>query len=204
MPDPEPASFSDEELWALCSKGGWKVGPYFDDLADRVYRLARSVTHARKYFWAWPLAGASADDACQDSVAKVFRSQFDPSRGKFAAWVTTIAHNVVIDYVRSISRRSLDVDESSLRRVIPLEDAPEQMADDDPAAEAADSELKAALDECKKTLGPGAILFDPRRTIVEIAEILGISEVAARVRRHRALPRLRRCLEARGFGATDI
>jgi len=160
----------------------------FEELVRRHLRTANAV--------ALGVLGnpADAEDVCQDAFLTALEKLEecrDPKR--FAAWLMRIVRN-----------RALNVLESrSLRQGEPLERVAEAAGGDDPRREAERSELRGRL------LAALAVLPPAQREVVllhdlegwkhrEIADLLGVSEGALRVRLLQARRRLREELEKKG------
>jgi RNA polymerase sigma-70 factor, ECF subfamily len=107
----------------------------------------------------------------------------------FRAWLFRIAHNQLVNALRSRGRR----------RTTPLDDAPEPVAGDDPAR------LVDWADDARRVRRALARLSDDRRQVIilrfvdglsarEIGDVLDRSEGAVRVLQHRALRELAKLL----------
>ncbi len=157
----------------------------FEELVRRHLRSAHAV--------ALGVLGnpADADDVCQEAFLTALEKLEecrDPKR--FAAWLMRIVRNRALNFRAS----------RSLRQGVPLEEAAEKAGGGDPAQEAERSELRDRL------LAALAGLPESQREVVllhdlegwrhrEIAELLGTSEGAVRVRLHEARRRLRTEME---------
>jgi RNA polymerase sigma-70 factor (ECF subfamily) len=133
-----------------------------------------------------------AADLAQAALVKAYGSLSrcrDPER--FGAWLFRIHANGCKDYLKSRRRRDVSLDER------PAASAP---SENDPAAEAERSELRALLDEALARLPePQRQAFILKhvegRPYEEIAELLGVSVPALKMRVHRAREALRTVLE---------
>src|SRR5215203_563872 len=139
---------------------------------------------------------ADAEDVCQDAFLTALQKLEecrDPKR--FAAWLRRIVRNQALNFRE---RRSL-------RQGEPLERVAEAAGGDDPGREAERSELRDRL------LTALAVLPETQREVVllhdlegwrhrEIADLLGTSEGAVRVRLLEARRRLRTELEGKEGG----
>ncbi|HKI03427.1 MAG TPA: sigma-70 family RNA polymerase sigma factor [Thermoanaerobaculia bacterium] len=139
---------------------------------------------------------ADAEDVCQDAFLTALQKLEecrDPKR--FAAWLMRIVRNQALNFRE---RRSL-------RQGEPLERVAEAAGGDDPGREAERSELRDRL------LTALAVLPETQREVVllhdlegwrhrEIADLLGTSEGAVRVRLLEARRRLRTELEGKEGG----
>jgi RNA polymerase sigma-70 factor, ECF subfamily len=162
----------------------------FEELVRRHLRAAHTV--------ALGVLGnpADAEDVCQDAFLTALERLEecrDPKR--FAGWLMRIVRNRALNFRES----------RSLREGVPLERASEAAGGDDPEREAGRSELRERL------LAALAGLPETQREVVllhdlegwqhrEIAELLGTSEGAVRVRLHEARRRLRTDLEGNPGG----
>jgi RNA polymerase sigma factor (sigma-70 family) len=111
-----------------------------------------------------------ADDAWSETFIAALRAYPDLRPGSnVAAWLTTIAHNKAVDHIRKAERAPRPVDSIGERPV------------DDGAFEPADSDLRVALDGLTEKQRR-AVLYHHVAGLpyVEVAEILGCSETAAR------------------------
>lgn len=145
----------------------------------------------------------SAD--AEDLVSRVFftlverLADFDPRRGSLRAWVLRIARNAVIDHVRA-RKSHLDVD--ALGELLP--------GDDDPLRDLLERERLGDLAARLAGLAPEvreilALRHADGLRHREIAELLGLSEVAVKQRLSRALRALRAELNPEpAKGAADV
>jgi RNA polymerase sigma-70 factor (ECF subfamily) len=130
-----------------------------------------------------------AEDLTVEAFWRMHRShaRFDPARS-FGAWARRIATNLALDHLRKI------------RREVPLVSDPADAAQANPGVQReAREQIAAAFRELSPKLRAVATLSlvedVPHR---EIAEALGISEAAVRVRLFRATRILREQLKERG------
>lgn len=175
---------SDEELM-LALKGGDRAAfeALYRRYRDRLYAfLVRHIGDS-----------ATAQDLFQETFLRVLRARarYQP-RAPFATWLFTIARNLYLD---SVKRAGIPRTSSELEAA--LHAAPDPRPDPLQALEEreADALLRRAV----------ASLAEEDRAILvlsrfegfryrQIAEILGISEDAVKVRAHRALQALRQIL----------
>lgn len=162
----------------------------FEELVRRHLRSAHAV--------ALGVLGnpADAEDVCQEAfLIALERLEECREPQRFAAWLMRIVRNRALNFRES----------RSLRAGVPLERAAEAAGGDDPGREAERSELRQRL------LAALAVLPESQREVVllhdlegwrhrEIAELLGTSEGAVRVRLHEARRRLRSELEGNHGG----
>ena len=136
---------------------------------------------------------AEADDLVQQTFLQVHRARrdFDSSRS-LKPWIYTIALNVKREYLRARRRRPTQ----SLE------------AGEEPGVEAVDPELEDRARAMRKVL---SALPPQQREVIElhwfeglsfqeVAQTLGISTTAAKVRAHRAYTRLRESLSGLDLG----
>jgi RNA polymerase sigma-70 factor, ECF subfamily len=158
------------------------------DLYDRWYGPVRAFLASRMQ------DDAAAEDLAQETFARVYTSLADlrdPEKAK--AWIFRIAHNLYVDRVRA-SRREPGT--------MPEGDEEERI--EDPAGEVfADETERREMSQCVRE--KIALLPEPQRTVVilfdleefshqEIAEVLGLSVGAVKVRLHRARQALKEIL----------
>jgi len=177
-PQTEPGSVTEEDLVARAQADPRAFAPLYERYLGRVYRYCYSRLGSRE----------AAEDATGEVFMRVLANLDRFRAGVFAAWLYTIARNVVTDYQR---RR---------HPVEPLENAdgiPASLAEA-PGSEGERAVLLAALAE----------LPDEQRTVLElqfagwsgdeIAAVLGKSPSATRMIRHRAIQRLQKLLNPTG------
>ncbi len=166
--------------------------------------------HKRVYALCFRFTGdrTTAEDVTQDVFLKVYRNlaTFDPGKGVFATWITTLTRNLLVDHYRRARQdrltESIDVSQS------PENDGPtlaERLADTRPTQEhrVAGLELKATIQTALAQLSPdlreAVILRDlEEMDYKEIALVLSIPEgtVKSRISRGRAeMARLLQCRE---------
>jgi RNA polymerase sigma-70 factor (ECF subfamily) len=139
-----------------------------------------------------------ADDLFQDTFIKVIntlRSGNYNEEGKFLSWVLRIAHNLVIDYFRSLKRMPMvhDTEEYSVFDTLPLED---QNIEDKLIAEQIHVEVRALLEH---------LPYDQREVVImrhfanmsfkEIAECTNVSINTSLGRMRYALINLRKLIQ---------
>jgi RNA polymerase sigma-70 factor (ECF subfamily) len=164
---------------------------------DRLYRLALRVTRDP----------GLAEDAVQEAFVSALKG-VSTFRGeaRLSTWLHRIVYTKAIDLLRRRSRER------------PFDNDSEELGDEDvrlghgpswarpPDELLASAETKAALDEAMSSLTPlQRAVFELRelegRDTTETAELLDISEGAARVHLHRARLRLRERLASHFAGA---
>jgi RNA polymerase sigma-70 factor, ECF subfamily len=172
-------------------------------------QLARSQ-HRKVYGICYRFTGSQTDaeDLTQEVFLKMYRNlgSFDPVRGGFGTWLTTLTRNLLVDnYRRSRMERASD----SLDETYEGEDdgptKAERLADSRPGQEnhVAGLELRAQIQQALKQVSPelreAVILRDLEdMDYKDIADVLGIPQgtVKSRISRGRAeLAKLLKCLE---------
>jgi RNA polymerase sigma-70 factor (ECF subfamily) len=161
--------------------------------------LARTQ-HRRIYGICYRFTGSQSDaeDLTQEAFLKMFRNlaSFDPAKGAFTTWLTTLTRNLLVDNYR---RSRLDRASDSLDETYDGEEdgatKAEKLADNRPSQEhhIAGLELRAqiqhALAQVSPDLREAVILRDLEdMDYKEIAEILGVPQgtVKSRISRGRA------------------
>ena len=132
---------------------------------------------------------ADAEDLCADVFEKVQRklADFDPSKASVSTWVFTITRNTVIDHYR---------------RSKPTEELDETLSDDTEIDEGllnseSLSELAGALRALPEELRDLIVLrYYDGKPLTEVAEIMGLSYGAVKLRHQSAIAKLRRLLTA--------
>jgi RNA polymerase sigma-70 factor (ECF subfamily) len=169
-------------------------------------QLAKSQ-HRRIYGICYRFTGSQSDaeDLAQEAFLKMYRNlaNFDPEKGSFTTWLTTLTRNLLVDnYRRSrLERASDSLDEGYEGE----EDGPtkaERLADGGKSQEqhVAGLELRAQIQEALKQVSP-----DLREAVIlrdledmdykEIAEILGVPQGTVKSRISRGRSELARLLK---------
>ena len=133
---------------------------------------------------------ADAEDLCADVFEKVQRKleDFDPSKASVSTWIFTITRNTVIDHYRR-SKPSEELDEN-------ISDDTE--LDEDLLNNETLSELAGALRSLPEELRDLIVLrYYDGKPLTEVAELMGLSYGAVKLRHQSALAKLRSAL-ARG------
>jgi RNA polymerase sigma-70 factor (ECF subfamily) len=174
-------------------------------------QLARTQ-HRRIYGICYRFTGSQTDaeDLTQEVFLKMYRnlSSFDPARGGFTTWLTTLTRNLLVDnYRRSRMERASDSLDVSLDGE---EDGPsraDRLADSRPSQEhhVAGLELRVQIQQALAQVSPelreAVILRDLEdMDYKEIADVLGIPQgtVKSRISRGRAeLARLLKSMEGK-------
>lgn len=133
---------------------------------------------------------AVAEDLTVETFWRIYQAhaRFDSRRG-FEAWARTIATNAALDWMKR------QRPEAELKVELPARET------GDPAVSA---EIRGAIAKAFERLAPklriaAVLAVVEERPHKEVAEALGISVVAVKVRVHRALHQLRRELERQGI-----
>ncbi len=152
----------------------------YEELSGPVGAFLRSLTRSV----------SRADDLLQETFFHVHRARqtYDPNRSA-KAWVYAIAHNVFLMSCRSEKRRGRH----------------EELADDDlpDVPVPAEAEALATKDAVRKALA--RLSVDRREAVIlhhvqglsfqEVGAVLGITTMAAKLRSHRAMGKLREILK---------
>lgn len=131
---------------------------------------------------------AEAEDLCEDVFEKVFRriDQFDREKASLSTWIFTITRNTVIDH---------------FRRTKPTEELDENLSDESEVDESllqkeSLQELASALKKLPQELTDLVVLrYYDNKPLTEVAEIMGLSYGAVKLRHQKALGMLKRLLE---------
>jgi len=137
--------------------------------------------------------GPDAEDVTSATFERALRHRksYDARRGEPVAWLLGIARRCI--------------DDAFDRRVVPVEEPPEQTAPDDVEE---DTTLRLRLAEAVRVLGERereliALRYGADLTAKQIGEIVGSETNAVEVALHRALGRLRAALEAADTAASS-
>ena len=130
---------------------------------------------------------AEAEDLCSDVFEKVFNrfDQYDKSKSSISTWIFTITRNTLIDYYR---------------RARPQEELDENLSDDSEIDEnllqnESLEELAAALRRMPEELRDIIVLrYYDNKPLTEVAEMMGLSYGAVKLRHQKALGMLRKAL----------
>ena len=130
---------------------------------------------------------ADAEDLCSEVFEKIFNrfDQYDKTKSSISTWVFTITRNTLIDHYR---------------RSKPQEELDENLSDDSEIDEnllqnESLEELAAALRRMPEELRDLIILrYYDNRPLTEVAEMMGMSYGAVKLRHQKALGMLRKAL----------
>lgn len=131
---------------------------------------------------------AEAEDLCSDVFEKVYTriDQYDKSKSSLSTWIFTITRNTVIDHYR---------------RTKPTEELDENLSDDTEVDESllqneSLEELADALRKLPQELTDLIVLrYYDNRPLTEVADMMGLSYGAVKLRHQKALTMLRRLLD---------
>ena len=159
------------------------MAPDIETLYTQVYNKVMGYIHARIR------NRADAEDLCADVFEKVQRKlgDFDSAKASVSTWIFTITRNTVIDHYR---------------RSKPNEELDENLSDDTEIDEGllnneSLSELAGALRALPEELRDIIVLrYYDGKPLTEIAELMGLSYGAVKLRHQSALAKLRGALEA--------
>ena len=130
---------------------------------------------------------ADAEDLCADVFEKVQRklAEFDPARASVSTWIFTITRNTVIDYYRR-SKPTEELDEN-LSDNLELD---ESLLNTETLSELAGA-LRALPEELRDLI---VLRYYDGKPLTEVAEIMGLSYGAVKLRHQSALAKLRKVL----------
>jgi RNA polymerase sigma-70 factor (ECF subfamily) len=136
----------------------------------------------------------SAEDLCSTVFTRTLSNLHTYKSGSFAAWIFSIAHNVVANYLRD-RRPQLSIEEESNLKVRQLADPGENTLDRIVRVEEVDTvaRLIARLSEDQRELLTLRIAGE--LSAKEIGAVLGKSEGAVRTALHRVVQQLRTAYE---------
>jgi RNA polymerase sigma-70 factor, ECF subfamily len=156
----------------------------YDALSPVVFGVARQVVRDRQM----------AEDIAQEVMVEVWRQapRFDPSKGRAAGWVVTIAHRRAVDRVRSEQARTAREDRVSHSNPT--------TSTGDVGANIEDQEVRASLADGLSLLTSSqreaiTLAFYEGRTHQEVAHLLSIPLGTAKTRIRDGLIRLRDAVE---------
>ena len=161
----------------------------------------------RIYNICYRFAGSSddAEDLTQEVFIKMYRtlSTYDPSKGAFVTWVTTITRNLLVDHFRKSKQDrmtdSIDTTGSEHEDVLPLrEQIQDQSAPPDAHVRSREvsEQVHAALGKLSPELREAVILRDLQdMDYREIATVLKVPEGTVKSRINRGRAELARLLQ---------
>jgi RNA polymerase sigma-70 factor (ECF subfamily) len=169
-----------------------RSAPLEGDSFEAVYRECVGDVHG----YALSMLGdrSSAEDVTALAFERLYRSRakLDRTRGTPRAWLFAIVRNAALDELRRRRRRP---------QTLSTGDAPEQADGIDPARLLERLAEREIVREALARLNPRErevvlLKFHGQLSNAELGRVLGISESNAGTRLHRALERLRQCVEA--------
>lgn len=145
------------------------------------------------------LQAADADDLVQEVMTRVARSvgKWEPGskKGTFRGWISTIARNLIIDFLRKSKRVPRTSEKTEIRRIVestPDRSSEEQYFDHEYERQIfinAAKEIRNSFTDCTWTaFWRTAVKNEP---IKSVAEKLGVSAGAVYVARSRVMARLK-------------
>jgi RNA polymerase sigma-70 factor (ECF subfamily) len=178
---------TDDALLAGLGGGGPEVGLAFVRRFQRqVFGVALAVVGDPNI----------AEDIAQQTFERAWRraGSFDPRRGSVRTWLTTIAHNLAIDAMRS--RKPTPVDPTDLIRLLgPDDDEPERRS----LRAEATAGLRGAIAGLPAEQARAVVMAGVYgMTAQEVADADGIPLGTAKTRIRAAMMKLRSALEAEG------
>ena len=131
---------------------------------------------------------ADAEDLCADVFEKVQRklADFDPSKASVSTWIFTITRNTVIDHYRR-SKPAEELDENLSDETEP----DEGLLNNETLSELAGA-LKALPAEMRDII---VLRYYDGKPLTEVAEIMGLSYGAVKLRHQSALVKIRRYMQ---------
>jgi RNA polymerase sigma-70 factor, ECF subfamily len=136
------------------------------------------------------------EDLAQETFLKAWRAlaQFD-GRAPFQHWLSRIAVHVALDHLRKRKRSRNEIGFAELG-----EDALEWLHNDDEEREPETGSARELLEAAMRELSPTdrvvlTLLEIEERSVKEISAVMGISNIAVRVRAVRARAKLKKVLE---------
>ena len=132
---------------------------------------------------------AAAEDLCAEVFEKALRKQdgYDPEKSSLGTWIFTITRNTLLDYYRR-QKPNDELDENL---------ADETEIDEDLLSGETLSELAGALRKLPQQMMDIIVLrYYDGKPLTEIAELMGLSYGAVKLRHQGAIAKLRKALSA--------
>ena len=128
---------------------------------------------------------ADAEDICSDVFEKVQRKlpEFDPAKASVSTWIFTITRNTVIDHYR----RSKPVEELD-ENLSDNTELDESLLNNETLSELAEA-LRALPEELRDII---VLRYYDGKPLTEVAEIMGLSYGAVKLRHQSALVKIRK------------
>lgn len=175
------------------------IGPVSDRSGEIEAVYEREAPSIRRYLAT--LVGQEAEDLAQEVFARAHRAA-GSHRGEatLATWIRRIATHVAIDHLRSAASRLTVLSTASGDEGCAAPPGEPEAGSDDPERSLIRAEMRGCILELVRRLsGPHAevILLGELRGLKdrEVADALGISLEAAKIRLHRARARLRALMQ---------
>lgn len=133
-------------------------------------------------------SNADAEDLCSDVFEKIQRKlgEFDSEKASLNTWIFTITRNTVIDHFRR-SRPSEELDEN----ISDDTELDEGILNNETLGELA-AALKALPEELRDLI---VLRYYEGRPLTEVAELMGLSYGAVKLRHQSALAKLRKYMQ---------
>lgn len=131
---------------------------------------------------------ADAEDLCADVFEKVQRklAEFDPAKASVSTWIFTITRNTVIDHYRR-SKPAEELDENLSDNL----EIDESLLNTETLSELAGA-LRALPEELRDLI---VLRYYDGKPLTEVAEIMGLSYGAVKLRHQSALAKLRKAIQ---------
>lgn len=157
--------------------------PELEDLYNEYQRKVMGYIRARVTRW------ADAEDLCSKVFEKVYLKleSFDETKASVSTWIFTITRNTVIDYFRH-SRPTEELDENLSDRT----ELDENLLNSESLSELAEA-LRALPEEMRDII---VLRYYDGKPLTEIAEMMGLSYGAVKLRHQSALAKLKKALGA--------
>ena len=157
--------------------------PELEDLYNEYQRKVMGYIRARV------TRLADAEDLCSKVFEKVYLKleSFDETKASVSTWIFTITRNTVIDYFRH-SRPTEELDENLSDRT----ELDENLLNSESLSELAEA-LRALPEEMRDII---VLRYYDGKPLTEIAEMMGLSYGAVKLRHQSALAKLKKALGA--------
>jgi len=163
-------------------------GRFVDRYAPRIFRVLLAMG----------MSESEADIVTQDVVVRVFEAKqsapYDPSKGRFRAWLRWIIRNCFIDYRRNQKRgaRFVSGNDELLGQI---EDATIREVDDESKRELLQLAIQVVSLSSKRDVEMLLDLTVHERSVAEVAEKFGMKPSAVYMAKCRALKKLRAAIQ---------
>ncbi len=166
---------TDEELMILVSKGDLdKMSILFDRYHVRIYNFLLKMSRDRE----------ASQDITQEVFYKAIKYRTSYKKGKFSAWIYTIARNIFVDHYQSTKNKDQRLDEVYYKT--------EDQQVDSVEIQETNEQLFKALNQLSKS-DKELVVMNRYQGIKyqEIAEITGSTTGAVKTKVHRAIHKLK-------------